>query len=162
MVGKSVLILGIKSAEVLRRLKSDIMHLDVWKYQAPSIIEFVEIVFHGCAPSCPPWPNNTSSSTRFVRLSILGREHKHVLPRTGPELNHILVSQLEVPTIRYLVAIEFGTVCTLQVNQIRLHAAHLIPVLVSLLRIAELDDGMLLADARVLGRQVGNGQVPPN
>lgn len=107
-------------------------------------------------------PTNTSSSTRSARLLILGREHKHVLPRTGPELDHVLVSQLQVPTIRDLVAVELGTIRALQVDQIRLHTADLIPVLVPLLRIAELDDGMLLANARVLGWQVGNGQIPPD
>lgn len=109
---------------------------------------------------CSPWPINTGGSNCLSRLLILGREHKHILPRTGPELDHILVSQFQVPTIRHLVAVQLCTVRTLQVNQIRLYSADLVPVLVSLLRIAELNDGMLLTDTWVLSRQVGNDQVP--
>lgn len=89
MVGKSVLILGINLAEVFYQLKSDI----IWVYQASPVIAFAGV----------PWPRPfvflLGPRIRVIvtvcpsaRLLILGREHKHVLPRTGSELNHILVS----------------------------------------------------------------------
>lgn len=76
------------------------------------------------------------------------------------KLNHIFVPQLQIPTIRYAIAVQRGPIRTLQIDQVRLDTADPVAKLVALLGVAELNHGVLLADAGVLRRQVHDGRLP--
>ena len=80
------------------------------------------------------------------------RKHEDVLSCARTKLYHVFVSQLKISALGNLVAIEHGAVCALQVDQVRFHSADLVAKLIALLSMAELNYGMLLADAGVLCR----------
>lgn len=92
--------------------------------------------------------------------SVFRRKHQDVLPRALPELNHILFTKLEVSTLGNLLGIERSTVSTLEVDEVRLHLADLVAVLVAFLNVAELNNGMLLAHAGMFGQHIYHGRVP--
>src|SRR5690606_22244837 len=78
------------------------------------------------------------------------------------KLDHILAPQLQVPALGHLLAVQHRAIGALQVDQVGLHPANLVAKLVALLRVPELYDGVLLADAGVLGREIHDRQFSPD
>lgn len=96
------------------------------------------------------------------QILISGCQHDNVFSCAVPELNHILVSQFQVPTIRNFAIIQYGSIGAFQIDQVRLHSANFVSILVSFFRVTKLYHGMLLANAGVLGWQVHNCHLPSN
>lgn len=68
------------------------------------------------------------------------------------KLYHILISKLQIPAIRDIVVVQLSPVSALQIDEIRLDLSNLVAILISLFNVTELDNCMLLANARVLRR----------
>lgn len=95
----------------------------------------------------------SGDSIRGVTVVLfLWRKHEDVFSCARTKLYHVFVSQLKISALGDLFTIEHGTVCAFQVDQVWFHSADLVAKLIALLSIAELDHGMLLADAGVLCR----------
>lgn len=89
-------------------------------------------------------------------------QHDDVLSRALPKLHHVLVPELKVAAVWNFAIVEHRPIGTLEVNQVRLDLADLVTELVALLRVPELDNSMLLADAGVLCWQVDDGHLSSN
>lgn len=73
------------------------------------------------------------------------------------ELDHVLVPELQVPTVWDLGAIEYSAVGTLQVNKIWFDFANLVAIFIALLSVTKLDHGVLLAETGMVRRQINDG-----
>lgn len=93
---------------------------------------------------------------------VTGGEHNDIFASALPKLNHVLVSELQIPAVRDFFSIEHGAVGALKVYQVRLDTANFVTKLIPLLCVTKLDDGVLLADARVLRRQIYHSHLPPD
>lgn len=96
-----------------------------------------------------------------VSSLILWSQHDDIFSRTVSKQQHVLVPQLEIPTARNLFVVQDGSVSALQVNNIRLHFANLVAIFIPFLSVAELNDSVLFAEARMLCGQVNNSHLSP-
>lgn len=78
------------------------------------------------------------------------------------ELDHVLVSQLEIPAVGDLLLIELSAVRTFEINQVGLYSPYLVTILVPPLRVTKLYHRVLLAQTRVLGGQVHDCRFSPH
>lgn len=83
-------------------------------------------------------------------------QHHYILPLTVSKRDHISINELYISARRNQLAIKFRAVRTLQVDQIRLYLIFLVSKLIRDGLEAELYDGVLLRNARVLQSQVCN------
>lgn len=77
-------------------------------------------------------------------------------------MNQVLVLELQVSTVWNLLRVEHRPIGAFEVNQVGLDLANLVAIFVSLLQKSELDDSVLLADTRVLSRNVNDCHFPAN
>lgn len=97
---------------------------------------------------------------RLLASSILRRKHQDIFPGALAKLYHVLLPELKISTWGDFLRVERGAVGAFEVDEVRLDLSNLITILVTLLDIAELDDGMLLAHAGVFGGHVDDGHIP--
>jgi len=94
--------------------------------------------------------------------SIRRRQHEHVLARAQPELEYILIPQLDVPARRHQVPVDRGPVGALQIDQVRPHLSHAVAELVAPLDVPELDRRVLLRAAGVVDGEVDDQPLAPD
>lgn len=81
-------------------------------------------------------------------------QHENVLASAQSEFDDILVHNLHITTRRNGIAVDMGTVCAFQINQVGLDLAYAIAILISFFHVAELQCSMLLRATRVLKRKI--------
>ena len=87
------------------------------------------------------------------------RQHNDILPQTLSQRQHIPTFQLDIPRLPDRLAVQSRAIRALQIHHVRPHPALPVAPLGALFRVAELDDGVLLAAAGVLGRDVDDGAL---
>lgn len=111
-------------------------------------------------PPLDVWIRPTSTRQPIQSL-LLRRQHNNIFPRTLPKRHHIPAHHLHIPPPLHSLPIHPRPIGAIQVNHIWLDPSHLIPILVLLLHMPELQHRVLLAAARVLGREIRDGALAP-
>src|SRR5699024_5539285 len=105
---------------------------------------------------------NTPTANLQVLPASLSIQHKDILPLTLPKLNHIPAPNLHIPSPFHRTPINARPSLTLQINNIRLHPALPLPVLIPLLNMPKLNRSMLPTGTRVLRGEVHDADLPPH
>ena len=84
------------------------------------------------------------------RLRISRRQHKDVLSLALTKRHHVPIHHFHKPTCLNGLPIELSPIRALQINKVWLDLARLVTKCVRASNVPELDDRMLLRDARVL------------
>lgn len=90
-----------------------------------------------------------------------GRELNHVLPRRMAKLDHILIPQLHVPSLRHRFFVQRGPIATLKVDNIWPDLADLVTEFISFLNVSKLDDSVLLRATRMFQRVITHRNFSP-
>lgn len=84
-------------------------------------------------------------TTFDATISLLSSgQHHHIFSFAIPKRHHILVQELHISTRLHLLSIQFRAIRAVEINQVRLDFAQLVPKLVRARSVSELDHRMLL------------------